>query len=99
MASVDADLLIGIRRPDGQPVVDLLSQSQAEIDSFKAKHTAITQELEEFRVQNKTMEEKLAAGERDLNDQIDKNMSLLNQLGDVDSAGAHGLDKPEGTSV
>jgi predicted nuclease with TOPRIM domain len=31
------------------------------------------------------MEEKLASGERDLNDQIDKNMSLLNQLGDIES--------------
>jgi chromosome segregation ATPase len=62
-----------------------LALSQQEITSLKEKHTATCQELEETRVYNKTMEEKLAAGEQDFHDQIDKNMQLLNQLGEVDN--------------
>lgn len=34
---------------------------------------------------NKTIEEQIAKGEKELNEQIEKNMSLLTQLTDVDS--------------
>ena len=62
-----------------------LSQSQEEIASLKAKHTATSQQLEESQAINKTIEEKLASGEQNLTAQIDKNMALLEKLGDVDS--------------
>jgi DNA repair exonuclease SbcCD ATPase subunit len=63
-----------------------LSQYREELEILKTKHTNSSEELEEYRANAKTMEEKLAAGERDLGEQIDKNMQLLNQLGDVDAA-------------
>jgi DNA repair exonuclease SbcCD ATPase subunit len=63
-----------------------LSQYREEYEILKTKHTNASEELEEYRATAKTMEERLAAGERDLGEQIDKNMQLLNQLGDVDAA-------------
>ena len=56
-----------------------------ELSQVRSKQEAIHIELDELRTQNRAMEEKLMQGERDLNDQIDKNMQLLNQLGDVES--------------
>jgi chromosome segregation ATPase len=63
-----------------------LSQYREELEILKTKHTNSSEELEEYKANAKIMEEKLVAGERDLGEQIDKNMQLLNQLGDVDAA-------------
>ncbi|KAJ5661871.1 uncharacterized protein N7477_009487 [Penicillium maclennaniae] len=63
-----------------------LAQYREEYETLKMKHANTSEELEEYQATAKIMEEKLAAGERDLGEQIDKNMQLLNQLGDVDAA-------------
>jgi hypothetical protein len=63
-----------------------LSESRDQLLTLKADNATVSDSLLDCKNQNRTLSEKLAAGERDLNDQIDKNMGLLNQLGDVDSA-------------
>ena len=69
-----------------EKVLGQLSASQEEVSQLKAKQEAASGEVEEAKSKAKATEEKLADGEKYLNDQIDKNMSLLNQLGEVDSA-------------
>ena len=64
---------------------ELAQKHQAELSQLKDQHGSAACELENIKAQNRSMEEKMAKGEKDLNDQIDKNLSLLNQLGDVDS--------------
>jgi chromosome segregation ATPase len=69
-----------------ESIMKQLSESRDQLLKVKADNAAISDSLVDCKNQNKTLSEKLEAGERDLNDQIDKNMGLLNQLGDVDSA-------------
>lgn len=68
-----------------ESIMKQLSESRDQLLKVKADNAAISDSLVDCKSQNKTLSEKLEAGERDLNSQIDKNMGLLNQLGDVDS--------------
>jgi chromosome segregation ATPase len=68
-----------------ESIMKQLSESRDQLLKIKADNAALSDSLVDCQNQNKTLSEKLEAGERDLNDQIDKNMGLLNQLGDVDS--------------
>jgi chromosome segregation ATPase len=63
-----------------------VSAAQEELTQLKAKHDEVSKELAESKSYNTSIEEKLAQGEKDLNAQIDKNMTLLNQLGEVESS-------------
>ncbi|KAJ5928517.1 hypothetical protein N7466_007473 [Penicillium verhagenii] len=69
-----------------ESIMKQLSQSQEDVTALRAKHTAVSEELEESRAFGNAMEELVTAGERKMNDQIDKNMTLLNKLGDLDSS-------------
>ncbi|KAG0161090.1 hypothetical protein PDIDSM_8623 [Penicillium digitatum] len=68
-----------------ESIMKQLSESRDQLLKVKADNAAIFDSLVDCKNQNKTLSERLEAGERDLNDQIDKNMGLLNQLGDLDS--------------
>ena len=69
-----------------EAVLHQLAASKDELSQLKSQHETITGELQACKTENRAMEERLEQGERDLNSQIDKNMSLLNQLGEVDSS-------------
>jgi chromosome segregation ATPase len=68
-----------------ESITKQLSESRDQLLKIKADNAAISDSLIECKSQNKTLAEKQEAGERDLNDQIDKNMGLLEQLGQYDS--------------
>ncbi|KAL1997661.1 hypothetical protein VTN02DRAFT_1172 [Thermoascus thermophilus] len=71
---------------DVDSVLKQLASVHDELAQLKETHAQVCAELDEARLQNKAMEEKVAKGEKDLNDQIGKNMSLVERLGDVDTA-------------
>jgi chromosome segregation ATPase len=56
------------------------------LSRLQAKHDAVTKELDESKSHNNSIQEKLAEGEKEMNAQIDKNMNLLTQLGEVESS-------------
>jgi chromosome segregation ATPase len=66
-------------------IMKQLSESRDQLLKAKADNAAISDALVDCKTQNKTLTEKVEADERDLNNQIDKNMSLLEKLGAVDS--------------
>lgn len=69
-----------------ETVLGRLSESKEELSKLRAHHDELTTEFEEANAQKKAIEDKLSNGEKDLNNQIDKNMSLLNQLGEVETS-------------
>lgn len=68
-----------------ESIMKQLSESRDELLKAKADHATISDSLVDCQSQNKTLTEKQEASKRDLNDQIDKNMGLLEQLGQFDS--------------
>ncbi|CAG8348445.1 unnamed protein product [Penicillium salamii] len=68
-----------------ESIMKQLSESRDQLLKVKADNAAVSDSLVDCKNQNKTLAEKQEAGERDLNDQIDKNMGLLEQLGQFDS--------------
>ena len=68
-----------------ESIMKQLSESRDQLLKVKADNAAISDALLDCKNQNKTLTEKVEADERDLNDQIDKNMGLLERLGDLDS--------------
>jgi chromosome segregation ATPase len=68
-----------------ESIMKQLSESRDQLLKVKADNAAISDSLLDCKNQNKILTEKVEADERDLNDQIDKNMGLLERLGDLDS--------------
>ena len=69
---------------DLKSALDQLSASKDESSRLNTQVSAMSAEIHEARTQRKEMEKKLSEGERSLNDQIERNMTLLNQLGEID---------------
>jgi DNA repair exonuclease SbcCD ATPase subunit len=68
-----------------ETVTTQLSATEEKFSGLQSTHDQTFNELDTVKARNQELEEKIDSGERELNEQIGKNMSLLTQLTEVDS--------------
>jgi chromosome segregation ATPase len=74
-----------ISKTQFETVSKQLSTVEEELATLRSTHEKVLGELELVKDHNRAMEDKISTGEKELNEQIGKNMQLLTQLTDVDS--------------